>query len=70
LSLLSAEKQSTLGGRTQYLISVTSKYSDESYSAELQSTNATGTNYSLYNLNGDERQQLAVILYVRTEYKT
>jgi hypothetical protein len=64
LTLLTAEKQSNIGGRTQYLISVKSKYTDESYSAELQSTNITGTNYSLYNLNKNERQQIAVILYV------
>jgi hypothetical protein len=53
-----------MSGQTHYSISVNPKFSHDYYFAELESTNLTGTSYILYYLNGDERQQLAVILYV------
>jgi hypothetical protein len=40
------------------------KFTNDYYSAELQNTNLAGTSYVLYDLNGNERQQLAAILYV------
>lgn len=64
LNLLTAEKASNIAGPTQYIISVEPKFSSENYSIELQSTNLTGTSYTLYDRTGLEHQQLAAILYV------
>jgi len=51
-------------GQSQYLISLYPSFGSNLCSAELHHNNVTGTNYKLYVLNGDERQELATILYV------
>ena len=64
LNLLTAEKASNVAGPTQYTISIEPKFSTDNYSIELESTNLTGTNYTLYDRTGLEHQQLATIVYV------
>ncbi len=61
---MTAEKETKIIGSSHYAISLDSKFSTIFYTAELVCNTATGTSYTLYVLNKDQRQELAVISYV------
>jgi hypothetical protein len=61
---LTAEKEIKIIGQSQYVISLHPNFCKNICSAELICNKATGTSYTLYVLNEDQRQELAVILYV------
>ena len=61
---MTAEKETKIIGSSHYAISLDSKFSTIFYTAELVCNTATGTSYTLYVLNRDQRRKLAVISYV------
>jgi len=61
---LTAEKEIKMIGQSQYLISLNPNFNQNICSAELICNNVSGTSYTLYVVNEDQRQELAVILYV------
>ncbi|CAF1121665.1 unnamed protein product [Adineta steineri] len=63
IPILTAKKEKRMLGQFQYLISLDSNFDNNFYSAELISSNVLGTKYILYDLNGDEHQELATIIY-------